>query len=461
LVLLDEIGTGTDPAQGAALAQAVLEELVNQGCRVVVTTHYQRIKELAAEDPRFRVAAMEFIDNRPTYRLRLGFVGESYALEAGRRMQLPERVLARADSLLDKESRKIIALQRRLEEETQKSYHLQQQLEREIAALSSREAEIERRKQELEAEIDKLRQGKVDEFLSDVKRKEREVEELFERAKEAAMIQIRTRAAARLAATATAEEPTTNVEPATTEKTMEATKAQLKNIRIETEKEMIQATASDIATPLPSSGDPIPQGASLIVLEKGQLFGMKGYVMQRNKGRGKVHLRVAGMEIKIDRHQLGIPREVSILEQDESKLSQKEIRYKKMIEEELVDPENLRLDVRRKAGAASSAGSDGKKAKKVVGMRTTANTIDLRRLVLQVEAQRLFDAYIEEQIEAEVSNSVVYIQHSANSESASSSWKSSFRSWLRSHPLVNRSYPADSSDGGELFTVAELALTDN
>ena len=72
LVLLDEIGTGTDPAQGAALAQAVLEELVNLGSRVIVTTHYQRIKELAAADKRFRVAAMEFIENRPTYRLRQG-----------------------------------------------------------------------------------------------------------------------------------------------------------------------------------------------------------------------------------------------------------------------------------------------------------------------------------------------------------------------------------------------------
>ena len=72
LVLLDEIGTGTDPAQGAALAQAVLEELVAQRTRVIVTTHYQRIKELAAEDSRFRIAAMEFVDNKPTYKLRLG-----------------------------------------------------------------------------------------------------------------------------------------------------------------------------------------------------------------------------------------------------------------------------------------------------------------------------------------------------------------------------------------------------
>jgi dsDNA-specific endonuclease/ATPase MutS2 len=54
------------------LAQAVLEELISHNARVIVTTHYQRIKELAAADPRFQIAAMEFIDNKPTYKLRLG-----------------------------------------------------------------------------------------------------------------------------------------------------------------------------------------------------------------------------------------------------------------------------------------------------------------------------------------------------------------------------------------------------
>ena len=121
LVLLDEVGTGTDPSQGAALAQAILEDLINSQVRVMVTTHYQRVKELAADDRRFRIAAMEFIDNRPTYRLRLGSVGESFALEAGERMNLPERVLSRANSLLDDESRRIIALQKALEEETERA----------------------------------------------------------------------------------------------------------------------------------------------------------------------------------------------------------------------------------------------------------------------------------------------------------------------------------------------------
>jgi len=139
LVLLDEIGTGTDPAQGAALAQAVLEELLNLGTRVIVTTHYQRIKELAADDQRFQIAAMEFIDNRPTYRLRLGSVGESYALEAGRRMALPEHVLERANALLDDESRRILALQKKLEEETDRARQRQAEFEGAVRDLAGRE----------------------------------------------------------------------------------------------------------------------------------------------------------------------------------------------------------------------------------------------------------------------------------------------------------------------------------
>eukprot|EP01038_Epipyxis_sp_PR26KG_P012193 gene12193-16336_t len=190
IVLLDEIGTGTDPAQGAALAQAILEELIDHtGTRVMVTTHYQRIKELAAHDPRFNIAAMEFIQNKPTYRLKTGLVGESYALEAARRMNLPESVLIRADALLDDESRRLVALQKKLEEETEKAYLLQQELQSQIDDLEGREALLQSAKSKLEAQIQKLRENKTDEFLSDLKSKEKELEELIIKVKELAFQQ--------------------------------------------------------------------------------------------------------------------------------------------------------------------------------------------------------------------------------------------------------------------------------
>lgn len=285
LVLLDEIGTGTDPAQGAALAQAVLEELINLGTRVIVTTHYQRIKELAAEDIRFQIAAMEFVENRPTYRLRLGSVGESYALEAGRRMSLPENVLERANALLDDESRRILALQKRLEEETDRARVKQKELDDAISALSEREEAIEKDKEKLEIQITKLREGKTDEFLVELRAREKELELLIRKAQEAAL--------------------QTDISRSEREKVIESIKKEVKETRIDTEIAMVEVSAEDLATPL-IPGEPIEEGITLIILEKGTIFGSRGIVTQKNKGRGRVFIRVAGVEIKMERHLLGI-----------------------------------------------------------------------------------------------------------------------------------------------------------
>ena len=267
LVLLDEIGTGTDPAQGAALAQAVLEELLNLGTRVIVTTHYQRIKELAADDVRFQIAAMEFIDNRPTYRLRLGSVGESYALEAGRRMQLPENVLERANLLLDDESRRILALQKKLEEETDRARQKQHELDAAIQDLTDREAAIERGKGMLEEQIKKLREGKTEEFLVELRLKEKELDGLIKKA-EAAALQ-------------------TDMSRSERERAVEAVQREVKATRTETETKLVEQNAEDLATPL-VAGEPVEEGTTLVVLEKGTIFGSRGIVTQRNKGRGRV-----------------------------------------------------------------------------------------------------------------------------------------------------------------------------
>ena len=251
LVLLDEIGTGTDPAQGAALAQAVLEELVDSGCRVIVTTHYQRVKELAAGNERFKVAAMEFVDNKPTYQLRMGSVGESYALETARRMELPERVLDRANLLLDDETRRLLALQQKLEEEIERARLKQTELEEEIASLESREQEIEEEKRALEIEIAKLREGKTDEFLVELRSRERELETMMRRVDEIMSV----------ASNSTKAERT---------KALEEVKTTVKSVRMEVEKEVVEQVAEDIATPL-VPGEPIEEGTVLIVLEKGML----------------------------------------------------------------------------------------------------------------------------------------------------------------------------------------------
>lgn len=130
LCLLDELGSGTDPAQGAALGAAVLQDLVERGVRVVATTHHGQIKRLAATTTDFQVAAMA-----PGFRCELGVVGESRAIDAARRVPLPAHVVDRAVELLGDDAARFDRLARDLEE----------------ASASARLAEADARKAEASA----------------------------------------------------------------------------------------------------------------------------------------------------------------------------------------------------------------------------------------------------------------------------------------------------------------------
>jgi DNA mismatch repair protein MutS2 len=107
LVVLDELGVGTDPGEGAALAQAILETLADAGARVIATTHYGLLKEMADVDARFANASVDFDPETlaPTYRLRVGFPGSSSATAVAARMGLPGHVLERAPAFLEREDR--------------------------------------------------------------------------------------------------------------------------------------------------------------------------------------------------------------------------------------------------------------------------------------------------------------------------------------------------------------------
>jgi DNA mismatch repair protein MutS2 len=101
LVLIDEIAADTDPREGAAIATAVLEELLSRGAIVLVTTHLEELKALAHLDPRFINARVGFDGKRmsPTYRLQIGFAGASSAIEIARRVGLDEAICVRAHEL--------------------------------------------------------------------------------------------------------------------------------------------------------------------------------------------------------------------------------------------------------------------------------------------------------------------------------------------------------------------------
>ncbi|MGH1339940.1 MAG: endonuclease MutS2 [Nannocystales bacterium] len=148
LVLLDEVAVGTDPEQGAALAEALLRELVERGATLVITTHYERLKLLASEDStRFSNAAVgfDFDAMRPTFTVRMGAPGASSALTVARRLGLPDVVLDRARAMLDDSRLQVDALLRDVEAHRERLASELREVGRERRALDAQRASLEQR----------------------------------------------------------------------------------------------------------------------------------------------------------------------------------------------------------------------------------------------------------------------------------------------------------------------------
>ncbi|HXY31756.1 MAG TPA: endonuclease MutS2 [Gemmatimonadaceae bacterium] len=160
LVLIDELGSGTDPAEGAALGAAILEDLAARGTLTVATTHLGALKLLATEVPGVVNASLQFDEEAlaPTYRLLKGLPGRSYGLQIARRLRLSDPVLARAEERASTGERDVAALL--------------SDLERRQAVLSQREEDAQ---DALERASDKLSR------IEERERRMREAERSFER----------------------------------------------------------------------------------------------------------------------------------------------------------------------------------------------------------------------------------------------------------------------------------------
>ncbi|MBB6015673.1 endonuclease MutS2 [Deinococcus radiopugnans] len=149
LVLVDELGSGTDPNEGAALSQSIIEALLAQDARGIVTSHLSPLKLFALETPGLKNASMGFDLETlaPTYALQVGQPGRSYALAIAGRMGLPEGVLERATGLLGEDAG---IMERMLEGLEREREGLAAQLEATASARREAEAELGRVRQERE-----------------------------------------------------------------------------------------------------------------------------------------------------------------------------------------------------------------------------------------------------------------------------------------------------------------------
>ncbi len=144
LVLLDEVGAGTDPNEGAALAVAIIETLMKRDCTIMATTHYNQLKHFAIGRSGITNASMEFdmASLTPTYRLKMGLPGSSCAFEISRRLGLSEELVDRALELVEKEDIKF-------EEVLAKVEAAKQQAERERDEAIAINIAIKKREEEL------------------------------------------------------------------------------------------------------------------------------------------------------------------------------------------------------------------------------------------------------------------------------------------------------------------------
>jgi DNA mismatch repair protein MutS2 len=183
LVLLDELATGTDPAEGVALGKAILENLLAREARTVITTHYWELKTFAQLHPQMRNASVEFDSAtlQPTYKLRMGVPGRSNALAMAAREGLSPGIINQAREFLGNHRVKLEELVVHLEED-------HREIEAEKRSVETRSREIKTREGELFKELNVLKQQRksVKERASEearaiVRDAQRRVEGLFKR----------------------------------------------------------------------------------------------------------------------------------------------------------------------------------------------------------------------------------------------------------------------------------------
>jgi DNA mismatch repair protein MutS2 len=186
LVLLDEVGTGTDPNEGGALATAIVQHFRQRGALVIATTHFDSVKTWGIGTDGVAVAAFAFDPQNfaPTYRLLYGAPGRSLAIEMAQRLGMPHAVIAAARGYLSDDQKRLQAHLSRLDAQARALEGDRVKLERERRAFNESNAELTRREKSL-AEREEVFKKRLNERLDErLRQARREVDDVIEQLKE-------------------------------------------------------------------------------------------------------------------------------------------------------------------------------------------------------------------------------------------------------------------------------------
>jgi DNA mismatch repair protein MutS2 len=466
LVLLDEAGGGTDPAQGAALAQAALEALsAVPTVRLLATTHYASLKLFAASSSRCGAAAMDSVDGRPTFRLRSGGAGDSFALALARRVGLPRDVLQRATELLDADSRRAAELHALLEERLAAVEAERAALDAQRRQLAAAEDAAARERSAWRAEVQRVRDAAFAEHVQALRQHEREAQQLLRDADalvaarrraldeardlvEHCGLQLRALGAPAAPAAAAMPPPSSDAgDEALAAQTRElnATVAALAERREAAEAQQAARDRDELRlAPLPTDAA-LEVGDAVVVLQRGLLFGTRATVTRRCRPRGRsAQLRCAGgVALTLPRELLGVANDSALLRRAAG------------------------TDELRAIPAALLGRLPRRSARNEVDVRASRDSAAQATAALDAwlaadGADLLLDALAVAEDAAAAAPVVVYLRHGATHP---------FKAPLRRHALATAQrgdgglrdafWPARAADGGDDCTVLLLGLDDD
>jgi len=408
LVLLDEVATGTDPGEGAALACAIVDSLCRRGAAVGVTTHYDPLKAMALSDTRFRNASVGFDVQTmsPTFHVRMDVPGASSALAVASRFGLDPLVIERARELLPEQARTFDALVRRLESEHDAVRATRDGMERERKQAADARDRIE-------AELEKLKQR-------DKTRLSLEGERLMALIRE-------TRDEVRAARQSMRKSPTDAG-------LIEAAKAAVERAA------SLAAEGGEIGSAIaPERVEPpghAPSPDELVVGQRLFVPRLKAEVeIVEGPSKGRVRVAAGAVKLWVELDELRPSREGARTNKDASRGAARE---------------TAREDARREEGPREGAPREAPREPARRAIQTDANTLDLRGLRVD-DAVTMTETFLDRLYGD--STPVGFIVHGVGTGAL----RDAVREYLKSATrYVRRFRPGSFEEGGDRMTVVEL-----